>query len=552
MDALAPGTWDSSREGMPRQPRSARGNAVSTNHRQGLRQRRLSGRPCAAPRGEGPRDPPAPGATPGRAPDRFRLRRLLRAGRARHIGLPRVGHPLRAGLRAGAARFTPDGVWNCASGSTPMARFETTLAQIAHEILGVERAGERVMHGDTALTPYSTGTWGPRCDGDGRRRGGQACRAWWTAQSTSAPRCCRPNGAAVLAGGAVHVGEAQGHAREGRRHGTRARRTCRKRRPRRARGDGRLPPRPDTGTQLCRHAVVAVVDTETGMVVLISHRRGWRHAGEPNDRRRPGVRRHRPGHRHRFVWGDALRRRGPAARFAPWPTTCSRRHRGAGHPHRPYGYASALDRASARKGIGESGAIGPPAAILNAINDALAPLGDEMIEPAGDAAPLLAAIARPRTAAAESRRPSTMPARRLDDRRRWPAGGGRPAGGRRAVARADAESAAGAAERLADLAGTCRDAAVESRRHRRGSAPAPPMQRSRTARCPAAGDVLRRRGAAASPTARCATGARSAAAWRMPTRRPTGSLVLSAFPGFAIVLGPQGERRIPLSRFIPG
>ena len=32
-----------------------------------------------------------------------------------------------------------------------------------------------------------------------------------------------------------------------------------------------------------------------------------------------------------------------------------------------------------QKGIGESGAIGPPAAIVNAINDALAPLGAEVL-----------------------------------------------------------------------------------------------------------------------------------------------------------------------------
>ena len=33
-----------------------------------------------------------------------------------------------------------------------------------------------------------------------------------------------------------------------------------------------------------------------------------------------------------------------------------------------------------QKGIGEGGAIGPPAAIANAVNDALAPLGVEMTE----------------------------------------------------------------------------------------------------------------------------------------------------------------------------
>jgi carbon-monoxide dehydrogenase large subunit len=40
---------------------------------------------------------------------------------------------------------------------------ETTLAQVAHSILGIDVARIRVVHGDTGVTPYSTGTWGSRC-----------------------------------------------------------------------------------------------------------------------------------------------------------------------------------------------------------------------------------------------------------------------------------------------------------------------------------------------------------------------------------------------------
>ena len=40
---------------------------------------------------------------------------------------------------------------------------ETTLAQVAHEILGIDADKIKVVHGDTAMTPYSTGTWGSRC-----------------------------------------------------------------------------------------------------------------------------------------------------------------------------------------------------------------------------------------------------------------------------------------------------------------------------------------------------------------------------------------------------
>jgi len=45
-----------------------------------------------------------------------------------------------------------------------------------------------------------------------------------------------------------------------------------------------------------------------------------------------------------------------------------------------------------RKGIGESGAIGPPAAIVNAINDALAPLGAEVTDLPASPSRVLAAI----------------------------------------------------------------------------------------------------------------------------------------------------------------
>jgi carbon-monoxide dehydrogenase large subunit len=45
-----------------------------------------------------------------------------------------------------------------------------------------------------------------------------------------------------------------------------------------------------------------------------------------------------------------------------------------------------------QKGIGESGAIGPSAAIVNAINDALAPLGVEVTDLPASPPRVLAAI----------------------------------------------------------------------------------------------------------------------------------------------------------------
>jgi len=53
-----------------------------------------------------------------------------------------------------------------------------------------------------------------------------------------------------------------------------------------------------------------------------------------------------------------------------------------------------------QKGIGEGGAIAPPAAIINAINDALAPLGAEVLECPASPRRILAALHRARGAQA--------------------------------------------------------------------------------------------------------------------------------------------------------
>ena len=62
------------------------------------------------------------------------------------------------------ARFTPDGGLELRIGAHSHGQgLETTLSQVAHSILGVPHERIRLVHGDTAETPYSTGTWGSRC-----------------------------------------------------------------------------------------------------------------------------------------------------------------------------------------------------------------------------------------------------------------------------------------------------------------------------------------------------------------------------------------------------
>ncbi len=73
------------------------------------------------------------------------------------------GLPLVPGFDQATVRVTPDGGLEVRVGVHSHGQgMETTLAQIAHEVLGVDIARIRVVHGDTGQTPYSTGTYASR------------------------------------------------------------------------------------------------------------------------------------------------------------------------------------------------------------------------------------------------------------------------------------------------------------------------------------------------------------------------------------------------------
>ncbi|MFU0504190.1 xanthine dehydrogenase family protein molybdopterin-binding subunit [Pseudaminobacter sp. NGMCC 1.201702] len=74
------------------------------------------------------------------------------------------GIPMVPGHEQATARMTPDGGLELRVGVHSHGQsMETTLAQVAHEILGIETAKIKLVHGDTEYTPYSTGSWGSRC-----------------------------------------------------------------------------------------------------------------------------------------------------------------------------------------------------------------------------------------------------------------------------------------------------------------------------------------------------------------------------------------------------
>ncbi len=221
----------------------------------------------------------------------------------------------------------------------------------------------------------------------------------------------------------------------------------------------------DTGTfSYACHAVAVAVDTETRprRDPRLRDLRGRRHADQSDDRRRPDLRRPRAGHRHRAVRGDALRR----ATAQPLASTLAdyllpgadrgadRRASTTWRRRRRYTFFG-------QKGMGEGGAIAPPAAIANAVNDALAPLGVETAARADHAA------AHPRRARARHASGEMKPAKFDYEKPRDARRGGRAARARRRrrqgrrrrpVARPDAQPAsraAGAAGRRARPRPSC-------------------------------------------------------------------------------------------------
>src|SRR5262245_23690280 len=74
-----------------------------------------------------------------------------------------VGYPFIPGHEQASVRFTPDGGLEIRVGVHSHGQgMETSLAQIAHEELGIPIGDIALVLGDTAMTPYSTGTYASR------------------------------------------------------------------------------------------------------------------------------------------------------------------------------------------------------------------------------------------------------------------------------------------------------------------------------------------------------------------------------------------------------
>ncbi len=295
------------------------------------------------------------------------------------------GIPMVPGHEQAVARLTPDGGLELRIGAQSHGQgMETSLSQVAHEMLGIAHDKIKLVHGDTEYTPYSTGTWGSRsmimsggavaaaCEqlGERAKRIGAKllqCPQWdvslrdgfvvgpagrisvaeiahtWYRRPQDLPADVDPSGLEVIAG---------------------------------------YKPLKDTGTfSYAAHAAVVAVDPLTGEVEIVDYVIVEDGGTLINPMIVDGQ-----------IWGGAAQGIGTALYE-------EMRYDGAGQPlastladyllpgptEVPAVRIEHMETPSpltrfGQKGIGEGGAIAPPAAITNAINDALKDMRAELLQ----------------------------------------------------------------------------------------------------------------------------------------------------------------------------
>ena len=293
------------------------------------------------------------------------------------------GIPMVPGHEQANARLTPDGGLELRIGAHSHGQgLETTLSQVANEILAIPHNKIKVVHGDTAYTPYSTGTWGSRCMVMSGGAVAEACDqiAGRTRAIAAKMLQCKPDEVSL---------------RDGRAFGPSGELTIEEvayvwyRRPQDLPDDvdpsglevtaGYKPER-DSGTfSYAAHATVLAVDASTGEVDILDYVIVEDGGVLVNPMIVDGQ-----------IYGGAAQGIGTAlyeemlfdAEGQPLASTLSDyllpgptevpsiriHHMETPSPYTRFGV----------KGIGEGGAIAPPAAITNAINDALKHLGAEL------------------------------------------------------------------------------------------------------------------------------------------------------------------------------
>ncbi len=294
------------------------------------------------------------------------------------------GIPMVPGFEQATARVTPDGGLELRVGVHSHGQgLETTLAQVAHEVLGIDVAKIKVIHGDTAMTPYSTGTWGSRCMVMAGGAVSVACKEIAKRAAKIGAQLLQTDAARVV----VRNGEVSG-PQSSITLGEIARTWYLKPQSLPADVDmGGLEvtigyrPSPDSGTfSYATHAALVAVDPEIGTIEILDYvivEDGGKLVnpmivdGQIYGGFAQGVGTalyeempfNSAGQPLASTFADYLL---PGATEVPAPRLD---HMETLSPHTEFGV----------KGIGEGGAIAPPAAIGNAVNDALRPLRAELL-----------------------------------------------------------------------------------------------------------------------------------------------------------------------------
>jgi len=315
------------------------------------------------------------------------------------------GIPMVPGYEQCAARFTPDGILEIRLGVHSHGQgMETSMAQVAHTVLGIDIDRVRVQHGDTANSPYSTGTWGSRCAVMAGGAVGTACQALAARMTEIAAALLGVPAASLrVEGGRIGVPDSPGLPLD------EIARTW-------YRAPQKIPlgidpsglevvvgykTAPDTGTfSYACHACAVEVDIATGHVKLLDYAICEDGGVLLNPQIVEG----------QLIGG--LAQGIGTAMYEEMPfdsegqplasTLADYLMPGAGempplkiiHMETP----SPLTLFG-QKGIGEGGAIAPPAAIVNAVNDALHALGAELTECPASPERVLRALAAARTGA---------------------------------------------------------------------------------------------------------------------------------------------------------
>ncbi|QQX88079.1 xanthine dehydrogenase family protein [Cupriavidus necator] len=120
------------------------------------------------------------------------------------------GTPVIPGFDSATVRITPDGGLEVRVGVHSHGQgMETTFAQIAHEILGIDIGRIKLVHGDTGLTPFSTGTYASRSLVMSGGAVSRACKALLPRlRKIGAHMLGQPVEAVTFAAGAVRAGDA--------------------------------------------------------------------------------------------------------------------------------------------------------------------------------------------------------------------------------------------------------------------------------------------------------------------------------------------------------